>query len=199
MKPILEASIQDCHVIGLDSIVLKARAPMVRIYFARENHVLWRNGPYSKKQTMSLGLHQHRTDITITPLFGSVNNVLTAEEETGEWLRSLQTYVYHSQITSGIGSFEKTAASRTKWLRMERVTFPRYMHGTLVHSVYVPKGEWAAWLITEGAPNERYISNLLTDDLELETADLSHLYRPMTQDRIDEDMKLISTLCEVKP
>jgi hypothetical protein len=196
MKPILEASIQDCHVIGLDSIVLKARAPMVRIYFARENHVLWHNDP-RRDDVMSLGLHQHRTDITITPLFGNVYNVLTGSLSMG-FRKTHREYVYHSQIKEGKGGFEKLQKGCGLWVYLESLAYPRYMHGTLLHSVYIPKRERAAWLITEGKPNTEYSPNLLTNDENLETADFSHLYRPMTQERMDEDVEMISKLCEVK-
>src|ERR1700678_4464776 len=55
MNPILSASITNCHVTGLDSIVFKQDAPMVRVYFAHKDHILWKNKPYAG--IMSLGFH----------------------------------------------------------------------------------------------------------------------------------------------
>ena len=97
MRPILSASLQNCHAVGLDSIVFKATAPMVRVFVAHENHTLWLNNPNVGTQ-MSLGVHEHRTDITMIPLFGMVFNVFPSPHGP---IRNFVPYVFSSKIRDG--------------------------------------------------------------------------------------------------
>lgn len=190
MRPILEASIQNCHVAGLDSIVFKASAPMVRVYIAREDHVLWRNLP-SLTETMSLGLHQHRTAITMTPLFGEVDNVVLA---IGGEPFGLFGYSFKSRICDGVSGFEPLYGGKAALygLKTNRLKSPTYMRGTDMHSVHVPRGRMAAWLICEGAPNESYDPALLTNDQDPASSSSAGLYVPMTRQRLDENMAILT-------
>jgi len=191
MKPILSASITNCHVLGLDSIVFKQEAPMVRVYLAHKDHVLWRNKPDSGN-VMSLGIHQHRQDITMVPLFGNISNILIEKRRVLKPRIRLHRYIYSSQISDGKGGFKYIIGDHWAILKETRLLFPTFLSGATAHSVYVPKGETAAWMICEGRPNEYYNSELLTNDPILESADLSGLYQPMTQERLIADMLILS-------
>ena len=191
MNPILSASITNCHVTGLDSIVFKQDAPMVRVYLAHKNHVLWRNKPDSGN-VMSLGIHQHRQDITMVPLFGNVSNVLIDKQRILKPRICLHRYIYSSQIADGKGGFKYIIGDHWVIPKEVRLIYPTFLRGDVAHSVYVPKGEIAAWMICEGKPNEYYNSELLTNDPNLEKADISGLYQPMTQERLTSNMLMLS-------
>ncbi len=190
MKPNLAASIINCHVMGLDSIVFKLAAPMVRVYLAHEDHVLWRNKPETGN-IMSLGFHEHRQDITMVPLFGNIYNVLIEKRRSLTPRTLLHHYAFHSHIAEGKGGFANLGKTSWHVLKTVPLTFPTFLSGDTVHSVYVPKGETAAWMICEGKKNDGYGSGLLTNDPNLELSDLSGVYQPITQERLDIDMTML--------
>lgn len=165
---------------------------MVRVYLAHGNHVLWQNKP-DTGNVMSLGIHQHRQDITMVPLFGNISNIMLEKRrhvlKPGVWLHR---YIYSSQIAEGKGGFKYIIGDYWAILKETRLLFPTFLRGDVAHSVYVPKGEMAAWMICEGKPNEFYNSELLTNDPILESADLSALYQPMTQEQLTTNMLLLS-------
>lgn len=196
MKPILSSSLINCHVEGLDSIVLKASAPMVRIYLARKDHKLWMNDR-EEYMPMSIGLHQHRTDIAMVPLFGEISNILIHFGPPDRWWkeRTFIQYEYSSKIRDGKGGFSKIKEGIRGKIENKRLTRPTLLKGEDAHSVFVPYGETAAWMICEGAPFNFYSSTLLSNDPKLEGADFSNLYLPMTQERLDEDMEIITRHC----
>lgn len=193
MNPILSASLTNCHVTGLDSIVFKESAPMVRVYVAHVNHVLWRNNP-EDGHIMSLGFHQHRQDITMVPLFGTVCNVHPDLLVRNKPKYQFYGYSYSSQIADGKGGFTRLRDGIDNGMTysIQQLDVPTFLKGDMPHSVYVPKGETAAWMICEGRPNEYYDSALWTNDPNLESADLSGLYQPMTEESLAMNMSLLS-------
>jgi hypothetical protein len=197
MKPILSASYQDCHVKGMDSIVFKLQAPMVRVYIARSDHTLWMNDPWvTKDYNMSLGLHRHRTDITMTPLFGHVYNIfesLAKQEDAADVYLSKHTY--QSRLVDGATAFRRIGNYSTHfYLRRESLRYPTLLPGDKLHSVYVPKGEMAAWMILEGAPNDEYQPLLWSNDLRLADTNrkVDYLYQHMTETRLADNMGFLN-------
>lgn len=196
MKPILSKSITNCHVHGMDSIVFKSNGPMVRVYVAHEDHTLWRNDPrLLKQEKMSIGLHEHRTDITMVPLFGDVFNVFEAGGAGIEVM--VYGYEFHSHIRSGQGGFVPRRGLNTALLRLQELTYATFLFGAQAHSVVVPKGYTAAWMIVEGAPSKGYDPVMYSNDPDLASADFSDLYKPMTQERLDLNMELLSKYCSL--
>lgn len=190
MKPILAASLINCHAVGMDSIVFKESSPMIRAFVARPDHTLWRNTSHMDRQ-FSVAIHQHRQDITMVPIFGEICNVFFAGGNRDCFLYS---YEYDSKILDGKGGFRSVPEEITVGLKMEPLRVPKFLRGEVFHSVYLPQGQTAAWLICEGAPNEKYDSCCFTNDKELQKADFSMLYQPMTQARLDEDIALLAGL-----
>jgi hypothetical protein len=188
MKPSLKMSLINCHAVGMDSIVFKESSPMIRAFVARPDHTLWRNMPHLE-YSFSVAIHQHRQDITMVPIFGEICNVLFTGVSRDKLLHA---YEYDSQILGGKGGFRRVPKEVTVGLKMEPLRFPKFMRGDIFHSVYVPQGKAAAWLICEGAPNQKYDSVCYTNDAELEQADFSALYQPMTEARLAEDIALIT-------
>ena len=71
-----------------------------------------------------------------------------------------------------------------------RVTAPLYMPAHKMHSVYVPKGQTAAWFIWEGEENPGH-NNICYSDSNLLDFDFSQLDLPMTADRLRQDLEII--------
>lgn len=180
----------NCHAEGMDSIVFRERAPMIRAFVARPEHTMWRNSPTSG-QLFSVAIHMHRQDITMVPLFGKIYNLFP--DVTGHAIK-LYAFNYSSQIADGKGGFAKDGGGRPCRVVMSELNVPTKLRGLEYHSVYVPRGEAAAWLICEGSPNPHYSSACLSNDPELDKTDFSSLYKPMTAERLAEDMKLIESM-----
>jgi hypothetical protein len=189
MKPILSASLINCHAMGMDSIVFKESAPMVRAFITRPDHTLWRNTA-TLEYILSVAIHMHRQDITMVPLHGEISNVFFDYASLDLFLRA---YEYDSQILDGKGGFRSNIPSNRRiGLAAKPLLVPTFLAGDVFHTVYVPKGQTAAWLICEGDKNQWYDSICFTNDEQLEHANFSELYRPMTVERLTEDMAIIA-------
>jgi hypothetical protein len=188
MKPILSSSLINCHAYGMDSIVFKETQPMIRAFVCRPAHTLWCNEA-GLAHTMSVAIHQHRQDITMVPVCGEAWNVFMGHGFLGP--AQLHAYEYDSQILGGQGGFRSHHESCNTMLRMERLDVPKFLRGLDFHTVYVPKGQTAAWLICEGAPHPCYTSLCWTNDAQLDVADFTGMYEPMTEERLAEDMSII--------
>jgi hypothetical protein len=191
VKAILELSLINCHAMGMDSIVFKASAPMIRAFVCRPSHTLWRNAS-GLAHTLSVAIHQHRQDITMVPVHGEAWNVSMCD---GEDESLLHAYEYDSQILDGVGGFRSHHERCYTSLRMDRLDAPRFLRGQEFHTVYVPQGRTAAWLICEGAPHPRYTSLCWTNDAMLDVADFTGMYEPMTEERLEEDLAIMSEEC----
>lgn len=187
MKPILSSSLINCHAEGMDSIVFKESSPMVRMFVCRPEHTLWRNH-LDDGESFSVAIHMHRQDITMVPLCGQIWNVFFRR---GAPQFSLSAFDYSSQIADGKGGFAP-CGSRNEGLEMYPLCAPLFLRGDESHTVYVPKGQVAAWLICEGSPTQDYSSVCYTNDRNLDKTDFSSLYRPMTAERLEEDMVISS-------
>ena len=188
MEPIISASLINCHAAGMDSIVFKESAPMIRAFVARPEHNLWMNTT-TLESNLSVAIHMHRQDITMVPIFGEIANV-HPDFRYNHFL--FHAYQYDSQILDGKGGFGSVNENIRAGLIAMPLLMPTFLGGSVFHTVYVPKGQSAAWLICEGAKNAGYSSVCFTNDGALEQADFSQLYQPMTQERLAEDMALIS-------
>jgi hypothetical protein len=194
MKPVLSSSLINCHAVGMDSIVFKESAPMIRAFVCRPEHTLWRNEVLSscssEHRIMSVAIHQHRQDITMVPVCGDVYNVFTGY---GSDDAVLHAYAYDSHILDGKGGFRRYQdKAYCTTLSMERLDNPKFLRGQDFHTVYVPRGQTAAWLICEGAHNMSYTSLCWTNDTDLEHADFSELYKPMTERLLNEDLHIMN-------
>lgn len=188
---LIEKSLTDCHCEGLDSIVIKDGPGMVRMFIARPDHVLYRNkvdsGPMQK---MSVAMHRHHCDVTLMPLVGEIYNVTFSSRE-GAFTHPLRSFRYKSPIAEGHGSFEPVDnADIPMRLIQHRLVIPLRLKAYALHTVYVPSRASAAWLIWEGPEDAGYNSVVYSND-DLRDFDFSNLNRPMTEERLREDLALI--------
>jgi len=171
--------IMNCHVPGLHSLVLqKSPHGMIRVYFADENHTLHMNDP-EPSATYSLAIHGHRQNLTLIGLLGRARNDQFAlvPDPKGKW----HEHDYTSAIIDGKPSMTPTGRRAAMYFHSQRfMTREERIKLSYrdLHSVYVPEGERAAWMVIEGPPEldaSQPCWRNTTDPVEYEG-----LYQPMT-------------------
>jgi hypothetical protein len=193
-------NLMNCHAEGLDSIVLSDRVStnrgLIRVFVARPEHSLWRNHPEPRPHgevlpvSMSIGMRSHHCDITMVPLFGDVFNVVETSEHHAMGRRILSPFMFDSAIT-GRGSFTKGRDAHWRFdLKTMRLIKTLALPANVRHSVFVPKGQAAAWMIVEGAEDPGYVP-LTWSDADLTRMNFGGLYQRMTQARLDENLTLL--------
>ncbi len=145
---------------------------------------------------MSIAIHPHRRDILLLHVFGTVVNHAFAIQN-GHDLRprvALDAYRYVSPILQGTGKFTRSATvplvfDCSSTLRDAVPDWARYgdndaLRGQLflpakaLHTVYVPRGQTAAWIVEEGDPDPYYDGTCFSND-DLGRFDFSGMYEPM--------------------
>jgi len=152
----LSMSKKSCHQVGLDSIVIRKNpdGSLVRAFFAHENHSMWENSPENPQP--SLGYHDHKYDLVLTELYGESYNVnseinLAAGELNLLRFKSMLDGYERSEIVSS------HIAVNCEMEKIGRIFLPYDQ----LHTVYVPKGKKAAWLVEEGIVKQ-HTTNLIT-------------------------------------
>lgn len=194
---LLEKSLVDCHCLGMDSLVIKGPPNMVRMFIARPDHQLWRNSishneTLSSRYDFSVALHRHHCDVTLMPILGSVVNVTPATCSPAATV-PMRSFKYFSPITDeeGEGGFESVDPHPIPIGLNERlIEAPLYMKAAQLHTVYVPRGQVAAWFFWEGAENRNH-NSIVYSNADLTNFDFSVLDKPMTMTRLREDLAII--------
>lgn len=177
---------RNCHADGLHSIVLHDETSnRVRIFYATANHSLWRN---RAGHTFSVAIHPHHCDIQLIGLFGKVMNDTYAlvPNPNGDFYEQ----EYQSAITTGTGKMVMTGRRcdphliRGEDLENRSVYMPAYQ----LHSIYVPPGKPAAWMVIEGAEDPAYVSTCWTND---KSPDFTGLYVPMDPEEVEAKLQAI--------
>lgn len=144
------SGLRNCHVPNVTSLVLRERLSpqegMVRIFYAEPNHPL--QYLYRVGGEFNVAAHNHRQDLSLEVLFGTVDNwILTEREESP---KRLAEYSFNSGILG-----EMSVAI----LRLLEVDITRYsmflgrpfdMLASHIHTVTVASRS-AAWVVREGA------------------------------------------------
>ena len=183
-------SFMNCHAVGLHSIVLRER-PMVRMFVTTPDHELWRTG--ADNIPSAIAFHSHRTDLVLETVRGGFYNWLATDEPTMGHVRMFDRFRWDSAINGGTGTFSRLPL-RHGFYMIASLLFAgdsTAMAASEVHTVEVARGERAAWLVYEGAPDELY------DAISYSASDLTafvpgNLYRPMT---FQESVSLLSWVC----
>lgn len=171
-----------CHVLGLHSIVLAKHddgRPSLRMFTTDKSHDLWMNEPCRlyAGQPMSLAAHAHRANLRLSLVRGLVLQVtfLPGHHE----LVSLRQFHYRSHLLTGSGGFTATGETRKFRVGAYRLTTDE-MPATAMHTIYVPRGERATWLVEEGDLSSEYDEMLYSND-DLTTFNFDGLYKPMSE------------------
>jgi hypothetical protein len=167
LEKIVERSLLNCHAEGLHSIMLLEKPEeTIRLFVADKNHVLWKNnfinaGEYLSEE-MSVGFHPHHCNVTLFPVKGMFANWIVEENNSEGDIEAIK-YAYQSEITGGEIGFKFLHLCRLKTLSFEfhsSVLSPLGvpMKAREKHTVFVPKGKPAAWIVFEGAEDTNYQS-----------------------------------------
>lgn len=135
----------DCHILGLHSIVLENRnGVLTRCFLANVNHEMHRNLNIDS-MLLSLGAHTHRYEIEIQGVTGAAVNVKM--EETQRIPPNCSRYVFRDSA-----NFEKAGESSLVVSSMQPIekNSSVYMAHNEIHTVYIPKGSKASWIVYEG-------------------------------------------------
>jgi hypothetical protein len=175
------SGLENCHVPGLYSIVLKERESrekgMLRIFYAGPEcriQSLWGPGP---DPDFSLLPHNHRQDITLYSLFGTAKNWV-AEFDT--WGLPIHEYQFGSALLNGSFSLEHTG-QRTGCFCSQFISHKGvHLPADAVHTV-VAQPE-SAWVVAEGALSDAP-SLCYSRKKNLSLAS-DGLYMPMSRDHL---------------
>lgn len=177
--PGLFSGLHDCHAKGLDSIVLR-RFPsggMLRVFVAHEVLPLWAGG------TFVIGAHDHRFNIVLHRLYGSVENIqVAAVDRNNHSLLPAHEFRFQSALTTG--QFELT---HLRDVALRLVTVPIEVRIRMpfdaAHTVRCPAGA-AAWAVYEGC--ERQAWTRFYSLHRNPVLNSSGMYRPMSAASISD-------------
>lgn len=187
----LESSVGNCHVEGMDSVVLfddrAAGGGMLRFFFARHGaHAL--DQLHTRRGHFTLGIHNHRYPLALIPLVGEVVNVETQIADT-RTRTTLHEYGFRSALVDDDVEAAATVHRGVRHVRpLEQVALEpgvaRLMAPEDLHTVKIPQRRdvpGTAWLVVEG-PDAGAGSVIYSprDDL---TVSREGLYAPMTRAR----------------
>lgn len=185
-EEVLRRSLLHCHATNLHSIMLlEAPGKTIRLFIAEPGHELGWNHPVLFRKKQSIGFHAHHCDLTLIPIFGEVLNWEVARIRNRDSFK-VKEFKYQSKITHGKIGFERLGDDLLTTVRF--LPIPRsgvFMHSVDLHTVFVPEGQWAAWLVLEGKENFTHENHVLsTEDLDFQSFD--HLYKPMDEAKLNQ-------------
>lgn len=156
----LMMSLDNCHIEGLTSIVLKKEADgsLLRAFLSQAHLSYNRVG-----ELWEFGFHNHKYDIDISLISGQVYN-LTAKESFEGDPASHQVYKY--KFNSYIDGQKKVAqhsSANLKILNSELLsTKPIHLSCDTLHTIYIPLYLEGSWFVKEG-PKVRDYTDLYTN------------------------------------
>jgi hypothetical protein len=173
LEEIAKQSLRNCHAQGLDSVMFYNKpGERIRAFVASPDHDLWHN---DNGKRIHLAVHQHHCDVTLVPVFGETYNMRPRFDAEGE---RYEPYKYVSQITTGKGKMELEWGSRRFTLVPEVLVNTIHMKAHEEHTIYIPKGQPAAWFVYEGKENPNYDSTCWSNNA-LELFNFSQYYQPV--------------------
>lgn len=182
-------AIRDCHVVGMDSIMLHDEpGNRVRMFFARPGHDMHKNR-IDGYEPFSLAIHPHHFDITMCHLFGEVRNDVYAMVPNADG--PFAEHEYKSVIFNGLKEgalvptgerFDMHRIQSTKLGDVGRLHMPAHA----LHTVYVPQYRSAAWLVMEGEEDPNYRSRCWTNNKD---PSLDGLYNPMDHGEVIDTLR----------
>jgi hypothetical protein len=148
----LELTRFDCHVKGLHSVPVENDwGRLKRLFFTSPKHELWKNCNISD---LGLGAHSHRYDLQLTGLIGDSYNVMI---ERGEGVRMFEhCYFNESRIVNS----GETLAYIESIHKLGRIFLPH----NKIHTIYVPRGTLACWMVEEKQTRSDHTVLLRSDD-----------------------------------
>ncbi len=164
---------KNCHAKGVDSIILSI-TPMIRFFYAHKNHKLWKIG--------DVGFHSHKTRLRIKRKHGLPRNHFF---KFGTGKTVLRSFDYKSAIV-GSGEFKD---NKIKYHgTIESFEFDDIILNDEYHTITVPKGESASWVVYELDQNCNY-RNLTLSTKDLTKFSFKNMYIEMNKEQTLEILK----------
>jgi hypothetical protein len=137
---------KNCHIRGLHSIVLYSDKfnRLLRLYLTTPNHQMHNN--LRDDLNINLGVHTHRYDLQLTKVHGKAVNVRYRIVDRKQDTSSQRVDVYKFFDKDNFIKQDRVFLRR-KDLKLIDNTF---MDKDELHTVYVPAGKTASWLVQEG-------------------------------------------------
>lgn len=140
----LMLSRKNCHIKGLHSIVLYKDKfdRLLRLYLTDRKHQMGNN--MKDNLVINLGVHNHRYDLQLTSVHGKALNITYRITDNRSSNLRADCYKFYDKDT-----FEK---QDRVFLKKGKVTLIDniFMDKNTPHTVYVPYGNTASWLVQEG-------------------------------------------------
>jgi hypothetical protein len=184
-EKIVANSVHNCHAHGVDSIVLvDAPEQRIRLFSATKSHTLWKN---SGEHTYSVAYHPHHCDVTLIGVTGELYNIVIEQSDKGNIL--LSKFEYKSQF-NGKGGFKFDTKERFKQPSMSNIWAGKFrsMKAEDIHTIYIPKGKEASWIVVEGNENPEYESVCYSND-DLECFSFKGMYTNMNEYEVKKTLK----------
>lgn len=186
--PLYDKCVKHCHAKNIYSIVLKELEEnrLLRIYIAAPENELYKNNS-SSNLPMSVGFHNHRYDIGLQVLKGTLTNHIVSESSEGI---PYKLYGYVTGMKNG-------KLQKPKIKLKGQVTIKEHVTKTLfegdyfefrasdIHGISSKPNELVAWIILEGKPDSNYQAKLITND-QLDGDTTKSLYVKMTQQEVED-------------
>lgn len=197
---LLEKSLLNCHALGVHSLVLsEENGFLTRMFITDKDHTLWHNGcgqTYKGWMPLSIAIHSHHTDIEIISEFGYLWNVKFSRKKFKTYKQGqvkLDRYKWKSHISGDGGKFRKSGPP--EFIVLDSFSalhcgFSYKMKSNDLHTVYVTKGQVAAWVVKESEPSDDY-DPLVYSNVNLTNWKPDGLYQRPTVSDIEEVLKLI--------
>lgn len=187
MFEMMEKSLLDCHCVGLHSIMLiDTPEKRVRMFVSTCESEMWQNHHLNiSRHPMSIGFHPHHCNLTLHVVKGEIKNWIVKPDPKGEV--EMSKFLYQSKITKGETSFKYLGQEKllTVTDNIIKAGESVFMHADEIHTVAVPRGQVAAWMVYEGNEYPGYEPYIWSNS-DLTALKTDHLYRKAKPSEIVE-------------
>jgi hypothetical protein len=201
-NPHLSKSLLNCHTLGVHSVVLNEQnGYLTRMFFTTEDHVLWKNhcGMMTKEwHPLSVAIHPHHVDIEIYPIWGLLWNVEFDVKKNKGYNPNdclLDVFKWTSSILNGKGGFKWSGEKILQLKEHRLMTWNRKykMRSNDLHTVYVTRGQPAAWIIQESVATKVY-DEITYSNVDLTKWTTDGLYQKPTMEQLVEMLREIDII-----
>lgn len=206
-EEIVSNSIKNCHVGGLDSIMLlKSPGKSIRLYVAKEGSEL--HNEFFILSNLPLAFHPHHCNLTIKVIKGELTNIEIAEHAREKSIL-FNKYEFSSEISGNGLGFKQAGQTyfsgiRTNIMREGDVEF---MRANQIHTVFIDKHRQeegdadVAWLVFEGMEDKDYKSVCYSKAKDLHLLKKQEwMYNKMEDEEVEsilENLNLINPKIEI--
>lgn len=182
---IAERSCYNCHAKGVMSLMLlEGKQYELRMFIAMPDHTLWQNGWNS--EALSVGFHNHRLNVSLIGAFGTVYNMRARTQPPylvppkGMPPMGVAGYRWSPPLLGGTGKFVQTSREQTVYIKPELLFGQIDLQSDEYHTIFVPKGEKAAWFVAAVMENPAHDTQCWSNVQLDETWNPKDFYLPVS-------------------